>query len=93
MSMEVCDIYDFDNVGIKNQLIGIYCIFNTKYYYAGQSKDIRKRWRSHRASCRGNRHENTFVQNVYNKYIDNDPYKFQVLELCKESELTDRETF
>lgn len=91
--MDICKIYDFNDVGINNQLMGIYCIFNTKYYYAGQSKNIRKRWLAHRASCKRNQHENTFVQNVYNKHVNDDPYKFKILELCTEAELTDREAF
>lgn len=74
-------------------MTGIYCIFNSKYYYVGQSKDIQKRWRLHLNKCRKNKHENEFVQNVYNKYIEIDPYRFCILELCCESELTNRETF
>lgn len=87
------EIYDFSNANIPKQLMGIYCIFNSKYYYIGQAKDIRKRWRSHRNHCSKNKHDNSFVQRVYNKYNETDPYKIQVLELCAEIDLTDRESF
>ena len=87
------EIYEFNNVTIGVQITGVYCIFNSKYYYTGQSKDIRKRWRRHRSNCIKNKHENSFVQSVYNKYLEDDPYKFQILEICKECDLTKQETY
>lgn len=87
------EIYDFKDVKIEKQLTGIYCIFNTKYYYVGQSLDIRKRWRNHRRKCEINSHENEFVQRIYNKYLETDPFKFRILELCEDSVLTKQETF
>ena len=87
------EIYDFGNANIPKQIMGIYGIFNSKYYYIGQAKDIRKRWRCHRNHCSKNKHDNSFIQRVYNKYKETDPYKIQILEICSESDLTDRETF
>ena len=37
------EIYFFERVCVKKHQTGIYCILNSKYYYVGQAKDIRKR--------------------------------------------------
>ena len=46
---------------------GIWCEANEKWY-VGQSRDIRKRWVSHRSRLNANIHPNHPLQNAWNKY-------------------------
>lgn len=48
---------------------GIYKIeLDGKCLYVGQSKDIKRRWTEHRRHLKQNRHENVYLQRMYNKY-------------------------
>ena len=56
---------------MKNEIIsGIYCIENivTGHKYIGQSKNIYRRWKKHINALNMNSHDNSYLQNSWNKY-------------------------
>lgn len=59
---------------------GIYKIItlHNNKYYIGSSIDIEKRWRDHLSKMRMQKHANTYLQNIYNKYGESD-FAFVVL--------------
>lgn len=71
---------------------GIYKIINKQNnnFYIGSSSDIKQRWRWHKYALRGNRHSNTYLQNAWNKYGEEN-FEFEVLMLCHELLLLRRE--
>lgn len=62
------------------KICGIYCISNSKYFYIGQSIDIYRRWNKHRWELKNNKHKNQIMQNVYNLYIETDPFEFAIIK-------------
>lgn len=78
----------------REVLTGIYKITNVvnNKVYIGQSKDINKRWYSHRSELNGNKHNNEHLQNSWNKY-GCDSFKFEIVELCEQSELNNKEIY
>ena len=76
------------------KISGIYCIINIKNSkkYIGSSKNIRQRLWSHRAELRHNKHENSYLQNAWNKYGEqNFIWKVDKFDLTKQ-ELDELET-
>ena len=73
---------------------GIYCIVNikNKNKYIGSSKNIYSRLQKHFALLRHNKHENSHLQNAWNKYKE-EYFDFYVLEQCSEETLEEREQF
>ena len=71
----------------KEDFCGIYCIYNSKYFYVGQSVHVRKRFKEHQSRIRKNKHENIIMQRVFNKYKDSDPLKFKELIACDPNDL------
>ena len=55
---------------LKEIIAGIYGIKNKKdgKLYIGYSKNICVRWGQHRSDFRNNKHDNEWMQKVYNKY-------------------------
>jgi len=49
-------------------VVGIYSIRVQDYIYIGQASNMRLRWSNHIRMLRRNKHDNNFLQNVYNKY-------------------------
>ena len=47
---------------------GIYLLRINNKNYIGSSKNIKKRLRRHRTLLRNNKHDNNYLQNLYNKY-------------------------
>ena len=74
--------------------IGIYKITNLldNKTYVGQSVDIEKRWSTHRAELNNNYHCNTYLQNAWNKYGE-DNFDFSIIEECAASQLNQREIY
>lgn len=70
---------------------GIYCISNNKYFYIGHSVDIYQRWNKHRRELRKGTHVNLIMQNVYNKYQELDPFKYEIIKEVSFSELQKEE--
>ena len=76
----------------KSSQVGIYKIWinDSSYIYIGQSKDLGKRNRSHIWDLKRGLHNNPKLQNAYNKY---GAYHFEVVELCSEERLNEREVY
>src|SRR3972149_846536 len=67
----------------------ILCSVNGKSYI-GSSVGIVRRFRTHRNELRRGTHANPHLQRVWNKYGES-AFEFQVLEMCDESVLRQRE--
>jgi len=73
-------------------MIGIYRIknlVNNKCYY-GSSKDIEKRWITHKNYLNSGKHINIILQRSWDKYGENN-FSFEVVEECSETILLERE--
>lgn len=70
---------------------GIYLIQCGDRKYVGQARDIAKRWREHIRLLENNKHNNHYLQNIWNKYKDK--FEFLVLETCNIDELNDKEVY
>jgi group I intron endonuclease len=69
-------------------MIGIYRIkniINDKCYY-GSSKDINKRWLTHKRDLNKNNHINILLQRAWDKY-GGDNFIFEIVELCDVTDL------
>lgn len=58
---------------------GIYLLKINGKQYVGSSVNIKKRLRRHRTLLRNNKHDNKYLQNVYNKYKS---CEYRILEEC-----------
>lgn len=66
---------------------GVYAVRNVANgkVYVGQTQHLSRRWTSHRADLRQNKHVNTHLQRAWNKYGPTS-FVFEVLHLLKEGE-------
>lgn len=69
------------------KLCGIYCIYNSKYFYIGLSSNIKSRWNDRRSKLKRGVHDNIFMQNVYNKHFIDDPFMYKVICTCERRDL------
>lgn len=78
----------------KEKICGIYCIRNSinGVKYIGQSTDIYNRWKDHRWALNNDVHHNTYIQNAWNKYGEEN-FDFLIVEECDESQLNENEIF
>ena len=67
------------------KMSGIYLIECVGRRYIGQSSNIDRRWREHRSTLKYGRHENSYLQRMWNKYGE-DNFSFSVLELVDDPE-------
>ena len=76
------------------KVCGIYKISCDKVsvVYIGQSIDIYTRWKQHKTQLKHNRHTNSYLQNIYNKY-GVDTFNYEVLEVCSLKNIDERERF
>lgn len=58
---------------------GIYLLKINGKQYVGSSVNIKKRLRRHRTLLRNNKHDNKYLQNMYNKYTS---CEYKILEEC-----------
>lgn len=73
---------------------GIYKITNNlnNHFYIGQSKNIKKRWYSHKKNAEVVKNHYTVLEKAFHKYgIKN--FSFEVLEKCEIDKLDEREIF
>jgi len=77
---------------IKGCISGIYKIMclPTGKIYVGSSVNINNRWGEHRHRLRKNIHSNTYLQNAWNKYREQN-FKFEIIEIIKPDLLTENE--
>jgi group I intron endonuclease len=75
-----------------NPMIGIYKITNkiNNNSYFGSSKDIERRWLTHKNQLKNNNHHNLHLQRSWNKYGDNN-FIFEIVEQCCENILFETE--
>ena len=73
-------------------MTGIYKItcLATNKSYIGQSVSIKRRWATHKRELAKNIHYNTYLQNAYNKYGEEN-FTYEILELCSKDKLNERE--
>lgn len=73
-------------------MTGIYAIHNivSGEYYIGQAQDINDRWIKHRSRLKNNNHENSHLQNSYNKY-GKDSFEYLIIEECEIDCLDEKE--
>lgn len=76
----------------QSKVSGVYCILNilNNKKYIGSSKNIYSRWFKHRANLRGNYHPNSYLQNAWNKYGEEN-FHFLILTKCSEESLLEME--
>lgn len=75
--------------------IGIYRIHNikNKKVYIGSSKNIERRFYSHRQNLKNNKHHSSKLQKSYNKTKDKTIFKFELIEETTEDKLFEREKY
>jgi len=73
------------------KICGIYKIINLKtdQFYIGKSKDIKQRWYQHRHESKNNKHYLYADMRLFG--LDN--FKLEIVEECKEEELSKKEHF
>lgn len=73
---------------------GIYKIvnINNNKFYIGSSKNLDKRWYIHKNKLKNNNHINCILQRSWNKHGEKS-FKFDILELCDNEKLFEREQF
>lgn len=71
---------------------GIYYIKNvaTNQLYIGQSKRLKERKQKHFYELRNNKHQNTHMQNSFNKYGEKN-FEYEVIQYCDETQLDELE--
>jgi group I intron endonuclease len=75
-------------------MIGIYkiqCKINNKIYI-GYSSNIKKRFYLHKLKLKKNKHENSYLQNAWNKYGE-DAFSFIIIEECLLNLCIEREDY
>ena len=82
------------NSKILSKKSGIYKIsaLDYKYIYIGSASDLYKRFHRHLSQLVKDKHENKYLQNIFNKYGWFN-FKFEVLEFCDNKELERKEQF
>jgi len=77
---------------IFTRTTGIYKITNklTSKVYVGLSKDIASRWKIHLSMLNKGKHHCKSLQEEYIKLED---YTFEILEICKKKELSEKEIY
>ena len=73
----------------------IYRIINIENgkMYIGSTKDVVDRKINHFSQLRNNVHHSIILQRAYNKLIDKNSMKFEILEKCEINDLMERENF
>lgn len=74
---------------IKSGVYKITCLKNNKIYI-GSSKNISKRFSSHKNQLKNKKHHNYFLQKDWIKY-GKENFKFEILELCEPNKRFDLE--
>src|SRR6266404_844649 len=71
-----------------DKISGIYKIINKidGKYYVGSSKSIMERWKKHFQLLKKGNHDNSRLQNAFNKYGENN-FELQIIEKLSEEQL------
>lgn len=73
---------------------GVYAIINEKTgdRYVGQAVSIEKRWSEHKRTLRANKASSPALQEAWN-YFGEESFKFEILDICQQGDLDEREFF
>lgn len=74
---------------------GVYSIYNkttNKQYIGSTTMCFQKRFWHHLSRLRTNTHKNSYLQNAWNKYSEND-FEFKIVEICDKQFCLEREQF
>lgn len=75
---------------MRKNVVGIYKISNSKNEcYIGSSKDIAKRWSSHLANLKNNKHRYEELQEAFNQNVNN--IKWEIIDTCEVEQLEELE--
>lgn len=68
---------------MSEKIIGVYKISNVinKKYYIGYSKDVSRRWREHKRKFKNGCHDNSYFQNSYKKYGEEN-FVYELIHKC-----------
>lgn len=75
-----------------NKISGIYkitCLIDGRCYI-GQSVNVFVRLKQHKSNLKSNRHENKYLQGLYNQFGANN-FTYELIEECSIEELDERE--
>lgn len=86
------DIYLYMSNDLKTGVYQIKNKINKKFYIGSTSGKFVTRYHSHRTKLRYNRHENTHLQNAWNKHGEKN-FEFVVLEQCDIDKRFEREQY
>lgn len=78
---------------VKKYMIGIYKIIINGKAYVGSSFDIERRLIQHKSDLNCKRHDNTHLQNAYNKYKHFNSETIEVFDSISDEELRKREDY
>ena len=81
-----------DKIYSRIGIYGIKNILNNKIYVGKTGMNFGDRWDNHKALLRGNKHDNPYLQNAWNKYGE-ESFEFIVIEDCQVEELNDKEMY
>lgn len=81
-----------ENIKPFTKKIGIYKIKINNKIYIGSSVNVKNRLRVHLQTLKGKKHHNKTMQNLFNKYGENEIY-FELVEECEKDILIDREKY
>ena len=90
--VDILNNFQFMKLEWIKTICGIYVIKNkiNGKFYIGSSDDIRHRWYEHSYKLKRNKHNNTHLQNAWNKYGENN-FEFLIVERCNNEDLLTRE--
>lgn len=76
------------------KISGIYCIENKidNKKYIGFSTNIKSRWSYHKSFLNKGNHDNSYLQNAWNKHGEEN-FIFYILEKCEKEKLEEREVY
>lgn len=90
--MQELDTNQVSNI-LEKGVYSILCKINNKIYIGSTSMTFSKRFFHHISCLRNNKHKNKYLQNVYNKYGEEN-IKFNIIEVVKDkSKILEREQF
>ena len=72
---------------VQQKICGIYCIYNSKYFYVGLSVHIKRRWQQHKYELKNGIHSNSIMQQIYDKFSQEDPFCYKIICECEEKDL------